>query len=161
MEEIKRETVGKISSDLLTKDYGKISVIEQQREMQKEYIDNLIKCVEDNKKQFHGNFFVVVETKTEPLMPNVMRNYFFARWTCPTPTYDQSVFRYNKQDERIEYLWTLPSKDACYHIKDNAAIIDKSEQELKYFVLSLFDESLLRKSKELNGEKVNTILLES
>ena len=161
MEEVKRDTIGKISSELLAKDYGPVNVIDQQREMQKEYIDNLVKCVEDHKKDFPGNFFVIVETKTEPLMPNVMRNYFFARWTCPTPTYDQSVFRYNRQDESIEYLWTLPCKDACYHIKDNIAIIDKSNQELKYFVLSLFDGSLLRKAKSFNHEKDETILLES
>ncbi len=161
MEEIKRETIGKISSDLLTKDVGQVNVIDQQREMQKEYLDNLVKCVEDNKKDFSNNFFVVVETKTEPLMPNVMRNYFFARWTCPTPTYDQSVFRYNRKDEHLEYLWTLPSKDACYHIRDNAALMDRSEAELRNFVLSFFDDSLLRKSKKLNGESVDTILLES
>mgnify|MGYP007071651430 CR=1 FL=1 len=160
MEE-KRDTVGKISSDLLSKDMGKINVIDQQREMQKDYIANLMECVEKNKEHFPGNFFIVVETKAEPLMPNVMRNYFFARWTCPTPTYDQSVFRYNRQDDRIEYLWTLPSKDACYHIKENEAIIDKSEQELKYFVISLFNGSLLCKSKELNKEKSDSIILES
>ena len=161
MEDTKRDTVGKISSELLTKDYGKVSVIDQQREMQKDYLDNLVKCVEDSKKDFPGNFFIIVETKTEPLMRNVMRNYFFARWTCPTPTYDQSVYRYNRKDDQIEYLWTLPCKDACYHIKDNAVIIDKSQQELRYFVLSLFDGSLLRRSKQLNNEKENTILLES
>jgi RNA-binding protein YhbY len=160
MEEVKRDTVGKISTELLSQDYGKVSVIDQQREMQKDYIDELVKCVELNKKRFPGNFFIVVETKTEKLMANVMRNYFFARWTCPTPTYDESVFRYNRQEERIEYLWSIPSRPACYYIRDNIAIIDKSEEELKYFVLGFFDGSLLRKAKELNNEKHDTILLE-
>ena len=160
MNEEKRDTVGKISSDLLQKDMGQVSVIDQQREMQKKYLDNLVKCVEDNKKVYPGNFFVVVETKVEPLMPNVSRDFFFERWTCPTPTYDESVYRYNRQDDRIEYLWTLPSRDACYYIKENALIVDKSEQELKYCVLGLFDGSLLRRAKELNNEKLDSILLE-
>lgn len=159
MEE-KRETVGKISSELLQKDIGPIAVIDQQREMQKDYIDNLIQCVERSKSEFPGDFFVVVETKTEPLMPNVMRNYFFARWTCPTPTYDQSIFKYSKKDERIEYIWTLPSRDACYHIKNNLDKISNEEQQLAFFVMSLFDGSLLRKSKELNNESMLTIELE-
>lgn len=155
-----RETVGKISSDLLQKANGPVTVIDQQREMQKDYLDNLVQCVEKNKKDFPGDFFVVVETKTEPLMPNVMRNYFFARWTCPTPTYDQSIFKYNKKDERIEYLWTLPSRDACYHIKNNLDTLSNEEQQLAFFVVSLFDGSLLRKAKELNHEYHNSLELE-
>ena len=160
MEE-KRDTVGKISTELLQKDFGKINVIDQQREMQKEYVENLIKCVEDSKTSFPGDFFVVVETKTEKLMPNVMRNYFFSRWTCPTPNYDQSVFRYSKKDERLEYLWTLPSKDACHHIKLNALNMSKDESQLRDFVLGLFDESLLKLSKQFNNEKDDSIILEA
>lgn len=159
MEE-KRDTVGKISSELLQKDMGPVPVIDQQREMQKDYIDNLIQCVERSKKDFPGDFFVVVETKTEPLMPNVMRNYFFARWTCPTPTYDQSIYKYNKKDERIEYIWTLPSRDACYYIKNNLDKITNEEQQLAFFVMSLFDGSLLRKSQKLNNERQGSIELE-
>lgn len=159
MEE-KRDTVGKISSELLQKDIGPVSVIDQQREMQKDYIDNLIQCVERNTKEFPGDFFVVVETKTEKLMPNVMRNYFFARWTCPTPTYDQSIFKYNKKDERIEYIWTLPSKDACYSIRNNLATLADDEQQLASFVFDFFDGTLLRKAQELNHEQQGSIELE-
>lgn len=157
MEE-KRETVGKISSDLLQKDIGPISVIDQQREMQKDYLDNLVECVERNKKEFPRDFFIIVETKTEPLMPNVMRNYFFARWTCPTPTYDQSVFKYNKTEDRIEYLWTLPSKDACYYIKNNVKDLPQEEAELVHSVFAFFDDTLLNRAKELNKEKNNLVL---
>ena len=156
-----RDTVGKISTDLLQKEFGKVNVIDQQREMQKEYIDNLVTCVEDSKKNFPGDFFIVVETKAERLMPNVMRNYFFSRWTCPTPTYDQSVFRYSKKGERLEYLWTLPSKDACHHIKMNAATLPEEESQLRDFVLGLFDESLLKLSKQFNNEKDDSIILEA
>ncbi len=155
-----RENVGKIASDLLEKKEGPIDVVEQRRAMQEKYIDNLIECAYSNKSVFTGDFFIVVETKTEPLIPNVARNYFFARQTCPTPTYDESVYRYIREDDKIEYLWTLPSKEACYYLRDHAVETHPEQRQLLLFVLSFFDGTLLQRCQELNHEQPNSILLE-
>jgi hypothetical protein len=152
MKKDKRETVGKVSSDLLQKEQTSQSPIELQRAMQEEYVDYLINCVQDHRKIFEGDFFVIVITKNEKLMPNVFRNYFFARTSCPTPEYDQTVFKYASAEEQIQYLWTIPSKDACIHLRDNALQVVPEERELLKFVLQFGDGTLYKLSKQLNGE---------
>ena len=151
MEE-KRETVGKISSDLLQKTPDSRDPIEIQRAMQENYINSLMECVQTHTKKFSKDFFIVVITKNEKLMPNVFRNYFAARLTCPTPDYDQTVWRYSRQHEHLEYIWTIPSKDACIHLKNNALLVSPEEQGILDFVLKFSDGTLYKFAKQLNGE---------
>ena len=94
-----KKTVGAVSSELIMKEPESRDPIEIQREMQKDYLKELTNCAESHKSVFPGDFFLVVLTKNERLMTNVFRNYFFARNTCPTPQYDQSVFRYSRKDD--------------------------------------------------------------
>jgi hypothetical protein len=124
--------------------------------MQEDYLNNLIECVNENKKHYPSSFFVVVLTKNERLMPNVFRNYFYARFSCPTPDYDQSVFRYNKQEERIEYLWTIPSRDASLHLKTHALEVVSEEKELLKFVLEFADGTLFKKAQQYNKEHIES-----
>ena len=154
-----RDTVGKISLDLMQKTPESTDPIELERAMQEKYIDELIACVETHKKIFPANFFIIVITKNERLMPNVFRNYFFARLTCPTPDYDQSVFSYNKEHDVIEYVWTIPSQDACIHLKKHALEVHPSEKELLFCVLKFADGTLYKLAKSLNGEAETTPLI--
>lgn len=122
--------------------------------MQENYINELIACVNIHKAFFPADFFIVVITKTEPLMPNVMRNFFAARLSCPTPDYDQSVYKYDHKKEEITYLWTIPSKDACIYLLNNASSVDKSEQDLLKFVQSFSDGTLFRIAQVMNHEEI-------
>lgn len=158
-----RDTVGKIATEQLNKDFGKIEVQYQRDEMLKEYLPNLMLCVENNKKLFPGDFFIVVDTKTEPLMPNVMRSSFFGRLTCPTPTYDESIYHYHRQTEQLEYIWTVPSKDTCEFLRENALLTHPSQRQLLGFVMGFYDGSLLARCKQLNNEKediLDSVILE-
>jgi hypothetical protein len=101
---------------------------------------------------YYGDFYLVVETKKEPKMQNVLRNYFFHRSSCPTPTYDNTVYKYHKADDRIEFLWVLPSKQVCKMIKDYAVELSADQRELVKFVLDDADGTLLKRCKQLNGE---------
>ena len=134
--------------------------IELQREMQKEYIDNLTQTVLSFRKDNPRNFYIVQLTKRERLLENVLRNYFFCRFTCPTPEYDQSVFKYEHGIEAIEYLWTVPDRDTCQHLRDNALQVVPEEKELLQFVLSFYDGSLFNLAKHLNGEKKDSPLID-
>ena len=145
-----RETVGKIASDLLLKTPETSDVIELERSMQEDYIKNLIDTCNNGIKKYSKDFFVVVITKNEKLMPNVFRNYYFDRSTCPTPDYDQSVYKYDYSRQELEYIWTIPSKDACHHLKDNA--LQVQEKRLLDFVLAFADGSLYKLAKKFNGE---------
>jgi hypothetical protein len=155
----KKETVGKISLDLSQKVPESRDPIEIQREMQQDYLKELVMCVESNKNIIPGDFFIVVITKNERLMPNVFRNYFFARNTCPTPDYDQSVFMYKRTVEEIEYIWTIPSRDACIHLKENALLVAPEERHLLDFILQFSDGSLYKLARKLNAEVENPSII--
>ena len=159
MEE-KRATVGKISLDLQEKIGDNThSADEQMREQLGEYEDNIKQCVDRYKNKFTGNFYVIVATKKERLLQNVIRNYFFGRKTCPTPEYDQVVYRYDRSMGDLELLWVVPAKDVCSHMITNALELPVEERELLNFVIDFLDGALLRLAKRFNGESDESPLL--
>ena len=155
-----RDTVGKISTELLQKEPETRDPIELEREMHKDYVNHVYDAVDRGKKDFTGDFFVVVITKKERLMENVIRNYFLARSSCPTPEWDQTVYRYKRADDIIEFLWVVPSKDTCQLFKNNALQISPEEKDLLRFVMDFTDGTLLKLSKKLNKEMISSPLLD-
>lgn len=153
----KRDTVGKIATELQTKAIDNThSAHEQMQEQLSEYDTNLASCVQEARKTKTGDFYVVVLTKKERLLENVLRNYFFSRNSCPTPDYDQAVYFYSSKTQELKFMWVIPSKHTCEYMRDNAKLIDPSEHELLRFVLSFYDGYLLKLVKKLNGETETT-----
>lgn len=175
---MKKKTVGQTSLELSQKTPDTLDPIELQREMQKDYLDNLIWAVKHAKKQvdctgmkghedcankeaWTGDFYVEVITKKEKLMQNVLRNYFSARRSCPTPDYNQSVYKFNSSTDDIEYLWTVPDDQTCEMFVQNALKIVPEERQLLGFILDFKNGSLLQLARKLNGENLLTgIVLE-
>lgn len=155
------KTVGQVSSELLQKPSTPVNAIDQGNAMLNDYMKNVIECVASTRKIADGDFYVVVLTKREHLMKNVMRNYYFARFTCPTPNYDQAVFKYNRDNETIDFLWVIPTKDVCLYYLENRTLIPKEEWELLKYVLDFQDGSLMKLAKKLNGEKIDSPILET
>lgn len=155
-----KPTVGKLATELMNKELESPSthtVHEQSTEMMKDYASSLFECVETHKKVFDGDFFVVVIAKKEPLLPNVIRNYFVGRQSCPKPDYDQAVFHYHRKDDGLEYLWVIPDKLTCIMLMDNATLLDDQEKDLLKMVLDFADGTLARKERQLNGIPEPTI----
>jgi hypothetical protein len=148
----KKKTVGQESLELSQKTPENISIIEQQEAMQQDYMKNLLDTVDIAYKQYPSDFFVEVITKNEKLMPNVFRNYFVHRVSCPTPNYDQSVYKYNREAGQVEYIWTIPSRDATHHLVENRLIVHKDERQLLDFCLKFASGDLFKLMKRLNGE---------
>lgn len=148
----RRENVGKIALDLMKKEPETRSPIEQMQEQLSEYDTNIFECVERCSKEFPGNFFIVVITKKEKLMPNVLRHFFFGRISCPTPDYDQTVYKYDRNDNCAQFLWTVPDKETCQLFMRDALLVHESERGLLEFVISFENGSLLKLCKALNNE---------
>lgn len=155
-----KDTVGKIASDLMQKEAPTRDPIELQREMHKDYVTHIHDAIFRGKQDFSGDFYIVVVTKKERLMENVIRNYFFPRRSCPTPEWDQTVYRYKRADDLIEFLWVVPSKDTCQLFKQNALQITPEEKELLGFVMDFTDGTLFKLAKKLNREKLQSPILE-
>jgi len=156
---MKRKTVGAHSLELSQKAPESTDPIELERAMQQDYIKNLGEAVDIALKNWKHDFYIVVITKNEKLMPNVFRNYFTTRQSCPTPEYDQSVFRYKYESGSVEYIWTVPSKDSVYHLLKNSHEVVKAERELLLMAQKYVDGSLFVLAKKLNGEQEKSPLL--
>ncbi len=159
MEPKRVQTVGKIATDLAAQDTYAQSAIELEREIHKEYEDNIHNCIERGKKEHPGDFYVVVLTKKERLLPNVLRHYYLHRSTCPTPDYDQTVYRYYRLHDTHEFIWVIPDKYTCETLRDHALEVPALERDLLRFVLDFYDDTLMKLSKKLNGEELLTPLL--
>lgn len=156
----KRETVGKIATDLKEKNTDLASAVDIEQEAHKDYAKYIYDCIADGKKVYpHSNFFVVVETKKEKLLDNVLRNFFFHRRSCPTPTFDQTVYHFTWKDDHIAFLWVIPSKDTCKLFKENILKIHPDERDLLKFILDFEDGTLLKLAKRLNNEQVDSIFI--
>ena len=160
MNEDKRDTVGAISSALLEHQiHDDHSADEQMREQLTDYEKNIELCVDSGLKTYTHNFYVVVLTKKERLMQNVIRNYFFHRSTCPTPEYDQIVYQFMRSAHTLEFLWVIPSKETCEYMRNNPLSIPESERELLNFVLDFYENSLLTMAKLKNSEHAESPLI--
>jgi hypothetical protein len=153
---MKKKTVGKVATELQQKETGSINVVDQQRSMQEDYMSELLKAVDAGYKIYPNDFFIHVETKSEKLLSNVVRNYFIHRFTCPTPNYDQTVFKYDRSKGQIEYIWTIPDRETAHHLLNNSNDVVQEEKELLFFVMKFANGDLYRLCKKLNNEKDET-----
>lgn len=143
---------GQLALERLAHDPETTDVVEMQREMTKEYCENVMKAATAGAQVYKKPFYVVVLTKKEPLMPNVLRSYYFHRSTCPTPTYDQAVFRFDPDAETVEEVWVVPDEETCHQLYNYPLDIEPEDRELLLYVCDLFAGELLKKAKLLNGE---------
>lgn len=149
----KRKTVGQISSELIVNGMDNThSAEEQMREQLNDYELNINESIRKGKSEYTSDFFVVVLTKKERLMKNVLRNYFITRITCPTPEYDQAVYRYDRKKESVDFLWVVPSKHTCEMYKKYTLEVPKEEYELLRFVLDFEDGTLFKQALLFNKE---------
>lgn len=168
---IDHKTTGAIASELLNKHDQQLSPIEVQKAQEQEYLQNLEWAVRHAQKKvdcsdiaghdackdrlsLDGSFFVSVLLKKEKLLENVLRNYFVPTKSCPTPTYDQTLYRYDAQKESIEFIWVIPDRETCEIFKENAKIIVPAEQGLLKCVLDFYAGTYYHMMKKFNGEKM-------
>lgn len=154
---MEKRTAGKIATDLMQRDvHGDITAGERMQEMLGEYESGVFDAISNGKNSFSGDFYIVALTKREQLMQNILRNYFIPRQSCPTPDFDQVVYRYSRKDERLDMLWTLPSIAAIQNLLVHKHELDPSFFQLLQFVLDFLDGKLEKMAQILNNEHIGT-----
>ena len=68
-------------------------------------------------------------------------------------SHDRGAFHYIRREERLQFLWFVPSPIECKYYLDNALNLSDQEKEAAHMVLDFKDGTLLRVAKKLNGEK--------
>lgn len=155
-----KQTVGALAVDLLSRHREPVAVIDQMRESLTEFEWNVWECVRRSKNMFPGDFYVNVATKKERLLENVIRNFFFPTIDCPTPTWDQTVYKYKRKSDELKLAWTIPCKQACEYVMLNYNTLPREEAQLISYVFAFHDGTLEKIAKELNGEKTDSSLIE-
>lgn len=113
MSEKRAETVGEAALRLAQNPDDHQTAIDTQREMQKGYFDELVKCAKRG-EELHGKlspFYVCVQTRRERLLQNVIRSQFYTRVTRPIPQYDMALYHYDPTSEALSFVWCVPDKE--------------------------------------------------
>lgn len=140
----KKKTVGEYSYEMQMRDNSneKIDVVEMQREMHKgsasdkSYEEEVWDTVDRGRKDatVDGNFYLVVLTKRERHLKNVVRNLFFYRQTIPRPEFDQTVYKYHRNDDEIEYIWTVPNNSTCHYLPTIQQDLPEEQMRLVHMI---------------------------
>lgn len=161
MAEDKKETVGSVAVELAAQADNKHTAHDQMTENLSDWEKNVLEAAERGLKKYKSDFFIEVLTKKEPLFENIYRNYFIDKRACPTPQYDQTVYQYIYSADALKYLWTVPDKETCTLMRDNALEIPEEEKQLLNYVMLFLNGDLDRLCKKLNKEPGDTPYLQN
>jgi hypothetical protein len=142
-------TVGAEAYKRLLNPDTKQGIVDTQREMDKEYFEEIEKCLRNNKGlvDAKGTVFVVVICKKERLMENVVRRYFICRQTLPTPDYDQTVWLYRKGQD-LQFIWVTPDHNTCEEIYFGKHQMPENERWLYNLVRAFMEGRLYKEAVE-------------
>lgn len=128
---------------------GVVEVIDAAHE---DYESSLLECINNGKEIYDGDFFVTILHKVERLLTDVNRFYFIPRLSCPTPSYDQVVYKFHRKDEMLEFIWVVPDKDVCSYYLNDPLRVPPEEKDLLNFIYDFIDGALDIRCKILNNE---------
>jgi hypothetical protein len=143
------ELVAEKNQEYQGQEAGVFEVIDAAHE---DYESSLVECINNGKEIYDGDFFVTILQKVERLFTDVNRFYFFPRLSCPTPSYDQVVYKFNRKEEMLEFLWVIPDKNVCSNYINDPLAVAEDEKDLLNFVYDFIHGVLDRRCKKLNNE---------
>lgn len=117
-----------------------VPVLEVANAQLEEYMPSLIKAVDRGCEEHEGAFYIkVTNTHVESEENKELRQHRFSFYTqklCPYPEYDQSVFRYNRKSDQVEFVWTLPDEETARYLIQHREEVVEEEKELLNFVVA-------------------------
>lgn len=120
--------------------------------------DTADKVKNHNLYQDH-DFYVVMMYGPDRVLRQPKR-VIFARRSCPTPVYKQSVWRYRQNTDSLEFLWSIPDMLRYYDILHNKQkyLDDVSWADITKTVILMESGELLEWVKKENGEKIDAVI---
>lgn len=148
-----KKTAGQIIHDIASKehlDYATPNELGAQ--MLNDFEKSMLGWIDQGKEAYPGDFYIIVNLKLEQALNYVPHIIPELRQTCPLPFYDQSIWKYHRKIDDIEFLWSIPDIQACLNLKYNAHKLPDDQKQLLKFVLDYADGTLATKARLLNGE---------
>lgn len=160
-----RKTFGQISAENQAKNDINVKTIEDdirgsREEWEREIIrmrDAEIKRTLKDPKFHNKNFYIIMHFRKHRLVnePGVL---IVARLSCPTPVYNQAVFKYYRSAGSLEYLWSIPDAPRYYWLIKNMQNIPKDMQHEARFCFLMESGELERWVIKENGNKPDGII---
>src|SRR5665213_4047285 len=127
----KHKTVGQFSQETAAQQAPDVKVWTYVDAMaEEEFIPNLLEAVKRGRQLFVGDFYINNAGKNEQILSNVLRSYWIPLIACPSPNFDQIVFKYHAKDEQITLIWTIPTEAGCEYLVMNRNYVVSEEQDL-------------------------------
>lgn len=154
----KKETFGEQYLKGIKAESGAAPVKDIRNGMLSEWDQNVLEVVQKSRQIIPSrHFYVCVTTKREFLAKNTIRNYFESKYDCPTPQYEQVVYKINKDSDQPFLMWVIPNKEACIYLKRNSVIVPPTERELLGYVMDFSCGKLDQVAQKENGEVIEKI----
>jgi hypothetical protein len=135
VQQLDNVTPHELSQDMLAKDFD----------------EQMTGWIREAKQVFDGDFFVVLNLKLEKSLGNAPHLIPECRQTCPDPFYDQSVWHFKRDDEELEFLWSVPDIGTTKLFKDDPLNCPEDQVQLRNFVLDYCDGTLQKRANSLNA----------
>lgn len=156
--EPKKETFGEQYLKGIKAESGVAPVKDIRSGILSEWDKNIFELIEKTRKVLPTrHFYICVTTKREYLVKNTIRNYFESKYDCPTPSYEQVVYKVRQNSTDLEVIWVLPNREACAYLKANRAFVDPKEHELLGYVLRFDKGELDQLAQKENGEVIQNL----
>lgn len=149
-EQRQRETVGAMSIKA-AQDQNQSDTWETTQQREKEILHNLHDFVEKKKVEHRSDFFIMLLSRREKILTNVIRDRLYCLKACPTPNYNQSLWKYHYLDDRLEFLWSVPPKEAVDFLSRYPIEMNDMCADVIKCVFDFIDGTLARKTRELNN----------
>ncbi len=156
-----RQTIGTLYNDIVIKSQEGYDSIEDMEKAMADPIrleEKLWNLVDAYKRKYpNKDGFIQLMTLKDRLMPKVIKRVWAARFSCPDPWFDETVWMYHHKDDSLEYLWTLPDPETSKLYLKNENNICPEEQWLLKHCQDCRDGKLDALAKKLNGEKKDSV----
>jgi hypothetical protein len=139
------KTLGELALEMQQKSPDKVAVNDLGNEILKgeDVMKSIWECVRNGLKVF-GIPVVFVELhmwmdRTIQQQPNIRK---IPRASCPTPTYGQTVFKYDSRIDKMETLWSMPDRETSIAYLHNYKQVPDVEKTSLYTALNFYNGSL-------------------
>ncbi len=103
------------------------------------------------------DFYIVLVPTNERTAQMDPADFYFVRRSCPTPAYNQNVFKYHVSDKSLEFLWSIPRKARYWQLyaNRNKYMTDPVMKSRTSFVVMMESGKLLEWVAQENGEDLS------
>jgi hypothetical protein len=120
---------------------------EREREIMRNMTDFVAKKKIEHRQ---SDFYIMLLSRKEKLLANVVRDRLYCLRACPMPNYNQSLWKYHWKDDRLEFMWSVPPKEAVDFLKRYPLEMSDMCSDVIKCVFDFLDGTLARKTSELN-----------